>query len=636
MEEVKIGGQVVSKDIADAVEAGNAALTAKNFKDAVASYEKASAALPAFMPIRFALARAYYGAGDLKKAVATMGDVYTADPANARNAMLYANMLLEDGQLDKGKAIVDKLPADAVDATALTNIGIVLMNKKQPAAARDYFTKVIDVESEGCRRLLLPRPGHDPGRQGEGSEGRSPESDRARSRQRSGERSEGVFEVDQVGLRGISRGTAQGHSCPPVRLLNARGIVFALHVRPLLFQSNGDPPRRGSSRRLSWLAQSESTATRRSSSSPSTRCAPIICRRTATRRSQTPAIDRFRADSILFEHAYSHCPLTLVSHASVFTGLLPADHGIRDNLGYDLNPKAKTLAELLKSKGYATGGAVSAVVLRGETGIKRGFDFWEDSIDIDPSFLSIGRAQRSGEATRALAQKWIGEHDHDAQPFFFFFHIYEPHTPYEPPEPFRSRYASAYDGEVATADDVVGKFLDYLRAEGIYDRATILLMSDHGEGLGDHGEDEHGVLLYRETLQVPLMLKLPKARAQGNERRRAGAAHRRLPDHRIRIRTDAESRRPIAARYRCEAGGGSPDLLRDVLPAAALRLERHALAHLRREALHPRRRSGALRPRRRSRRNAQRAARRPPHVRRAARADQAVHQIRGHAFRRRR
>jgi predicted Zn-dependent protease len=144
VEEVKIGGQVVSKDIADAVEAGNVALTAKNFKEAVTSYEKASAALPGVMPIRFALARAYYGAGDLKKAVATMADVYTADPTSVRNAMLYANMLLEDGQLDKGKAIVDKLPAAAVDATALTNIGIVLMNKKQPGAARDYFTKVID------------------------------------------------------------------------------------------------------------------------------------------------------------------------------------------------------------------------------------------------------------------------------------------------------------------------------------------------------------------------------------------------------------------------------------------------------------------------------------------------------------
>ena len=143
-EEVKIGGQTVSKEIANAVEAGNAAVTAKNFKDAVTAYEKASAGLPGFMPIRFALARAYYGAGDLKKAVTTMGDVYNADPANSQNALLYANMLLEDGQLDKGKEIVDKLPADPANATALTNIGIVLMNKKQPGPARAYFTKVIE------------------------------------------------------------------------------------------------------------------------------------------------------------------------------------------------------------------------------------------------------------------------------------------------------------------------------------------------------------------------------------------------------------------------------------------------------------------------------------------------------------
>lgn len=227
----------------------------------------------------------------------------------------------------------------------------------------------------------------------------------------------------------------------------------------------------------------------------------------------TPAIDRFRKEAILFERAYSHCPLTLVSHASVFTGLLPAEHGIRDNLGYNLNPKVPTIAELLKSKGYATGGAVSALVLRGETGIKRGFDFWDDSIDFDLNALSIGRAQRGGDETRQIAEKWIGEHK--STPFFFFFHIYEPHTPYEPPEPFKSKYGNTYDGEIATADDVVGKFLAFLRDQGIYDRATIILMSDHGEGLGDHGEDEHGILLYRETLQVPLMLKFPHSAQKG-------------------------------------------------------------------------------------------------------------------------
>ena len=110
VEEVKIGGQVVSKDIADAVEAGNAALTAKNYTEAVTSYEKATTALPAFMPIRFALARAYYGAGDLKKAVATMADVYTADPANARNAMLYANMLLGMASSTKAKRSSTSFP----------------------------------------------------------------------------------------------------------------------------------------------------------------------------------------------------------------------------------------------------------------------------------------------------------------------------------------------------------------------------------------------------------------------------------------------------------------------------------------------------------------------------------------------
>jgi arylsulfatase A-like enzyme/Flp pilus assembly protein TadD len=228
---------------------------------------------------------------------------------------------------------------------------------------------------------------------------------------------------------------------------------------------------------------------------------------------ETPNIDAFRSDAILYERAYAECPLTLVSHASLFTGSLPAEHGIRDNLGYKLDPKAKTLAELLKANGYATGGAVSAVVLRGDTGIRRGFDFWDDDIDVDVTAISIARSQRSGDATRESAERWIGAHK--TQPFFFFLHLYEPHTPYDPPEPFRTKYGTTYDGEIATADAIVGKFLDHLRNEGLYDRATIVLLSDHGEGLRDHGEDEHGLLLYREAIQVPLMLKLPKSARRG-------------------------------------------------------------------------------------------------------------------------
>jgi Flp pilus assembly protein TadD len=145
--EVKIGGQTVSKDIADAVDAGNAALTAKNYKEAITDYEKASAAMPAYMPIRFALARAYYGAGDLKKAIAAMDDVYKSDSSNVANAMLLANMVLEDGQVERGKEIMDKLPAGALtDPTPVINIGIVLLNKKQPAAAVDYFSRAVSID----------------------------------------------------------------------------------------------------------------------------------------------------------------------------------------------------------------------------------------------------------------------------------------------------------------------------------------------------------------------------------------------------------------------------------------------------------------------------------------------------------
>jgi Flp pilus assembly protein TadD len=147
VQEVRIGGVAVTQDIADAVEAGNKALGEKNFKDAVTNYEKAYPTLSANLPLKQALARAYYGAGDLKKAVVLMDEMYKADPSNVPNALLYAELLLEDGQLDKGKDVVEKLPADALkDPTALINIGILMLNKKQPAAARDYFTKAIAVD----------------------------------------------------------------------------------------------------------------------------------------------------------------------------------------------------------------------------------------------------------------------------------------------------------------------------------------------------------------------------------------------------------------------------------------------------------------------------------------------------------
>ena len=224
---------------------------------------------------------------------------------------------------------------------------------------------------------------------------------------------------------------------------------------------------------------------------------------------ETPNLDALRKDSVLFENAYSHVPLTLPSHTTIFTGLLPPQSGVRDNLGYALSAAPATLAARLKAAGYATGGAVSSIVLSHATGVSRGFDLWDDSIEPTKASQSISRVQRSGSETEEVLAAWISEHD--KSPFFAFLHLFEPHSPYQPPEPFASRYKEhPYDGEIARADDIVGTFVRYLKDRGIYDRSIVIFLSDHGEGLDEHGEDEHGVLLYREEIHVPLMVKLPK------------------------------------------------------------------------------------------------------------------------------
>ena len=227
---------------------------------------------------------------------------------------------------------------------------------------------------------------------------------------------------------------------------------------------------------------------------------------------ETPAIDRLRRDGILFERAYTPVPLTLPAHASMLTGLQPSAHGVRDNLGYELAADAPYLPRLLRQAGYATGAAVSAFVLRGATGLADGFDFYEDRI-VFRAGTDMGGLQRPGAETLALSRDWL--RGASAGPFFYFLHLYEPHTPYAPPAP-HSRHALAYDGEIAAADAVVGELLAELERLDLYDRALVVLTSDHGEGLDDHGESEHGLLLYREALQVPLLLKLPRSQRAGD------------------------------------------------------------------------------------------------------------------------
>jgi choline-sulfatase len=223
------------------------------------------------------------------------------------------------------------------------------------------------------------------------------------------------------------------------------------------------------------------------------------------RAGSTPAIDRFAQAGLVFDEAYSQSPLTLPSHTTLLSGRLPVHHGVRDNIGYAVAPGERTLAARFKAAGYATGSAVSSYVLRHQTGIDRGFDFFDDAFTIAGTGESLAETQRDGGLTADALANWVDAHA--SQPLFAFLHLYEPHAPYTPPASHAR--AQPYDGEIAYADEIVGRFLDRLASRGILDRAVVALVSDHGEGLGDHGEAEHGLLLYREVLHVPLIVRLP-------------------------------------------------------------------------------------------------------------------------------
>jgi len=225
----------------------------------------------------------------------------------------------------------------------------------------------------------------------------------------------------------------------------------------------------------------------------------------------TPALAAFAKEAIVFDRAYAHAPQTLPSHTSMFTGRLPFEHKVRDNLGFTLPAGQTTLASLFSKAGYATAGFVSAYVLREETGINQGFDHYDAALPPAASDQSPAQIQRPGPATLEAATQWL-----NAQPdprFFLFFHIYEPHAPYTPPDRFKQ--PDKYDGEVAFADEIVGGLLNALRQKHWYDAATIIVTADHGEGLGDHTEREHGLFVYDETIRVPLMIKLPGDRRAG-------------------------------------------------------------------------------------------------------------------------
>jgi arylsulfatase A-like enzyme/Flp pilus assembly protein TadD len=224
----------------------------------------------------------------------------------------------------------------------------------------------------------------------------------------------------------------------------------------------------------------------------------------------TPRLDRLASLGALALEASAHVPLTRPSHVSLFTGLLPTEHGIRDNVSPALVPKVALLAERFHAAGFATGAFVSSVVLDAQSGLGRGFDAYADRFagaSGDAPFLNT--VQKPGEQTIAEALAWLREQQ--GKRVLLWLHLYEPHDPYEPREPYLSRYAGRpYDGEVAWSDELFGRFEDGIRGLGLGDADTALVVtSDHGEGLGEHDESLHGFFAYQTTLRVPFLVRAP-------------------------------------------------------------------------------------------------------------------------------
>ncbi len=226
----------------------------------------------------------------------------------------------------------------------------------------------------------------------------------------------------------------------------------------------------------------------------------------------TPAIDRFAAEGVLFENAASTVPFTLPAHSSIMTGTYPPHHGVRENVGYILQDGAATIARSLQAAGRDTAGFVSAFVLDSRWGIAQGFERYYDDFDREEmDTANLGSVQRSGDVTIAEAVRWLDERQ-GASPFFLWLHLYDPHDPYTPPEPYLSRFpGQPYNGEVAFTDSLVGHFREALEERGLVDRSLLILTGDHGEGLGDHGERFHGFFVYETTIHVPLIVRFPHA-----------------------------------------------------------------------------------------------------------------------------
>lgn len=225
---------------------------------------------------------------------------------------------------------------------------------------------------------------------------------------------------------------------------------------------------------------------------------------------RTPVLDGLAAEGIRFDDAVTTTPSTLPSHATILTGLFPPNHGVRNNGQYRLADEQTTLAEVVRNEGYETAAFTSAFVLDSRFGLDQGFDVYDDNIgEADSMVFSEHANQRSAGAVTGAAVEWLGRRD-DRRPFFMWVHYYDPHAPYRPPPPFDAEFRDRpYDGEIAYMDSQIGRLRQALTTRGLWDKTLTVVVSDHGEGLGDHGEATHGRLIYESVMRAPLIICCP-------------------------------------------------------------------------------------------------------------------------------
>jgi len=221
---------------------------------------------------------------------------------------------------------------------------------------------------------------------------------------------------------------------------------------------------------------------------------------------KTPNIDGLAERGILFTRAFAHTTTTLPSHTNILLGLTPLFHGVHDNNNFIVREEFLTLAEHLKNYGYSTGAFVGAYILDSRFGLDQGFDFYDDNYERSHR-QKISTLERKAEDVVDNSLSWLRI---QRAPWFLWIHCYDPHDPYDPPEPFRSQYEkNPYDGEIAYVDFILGKLLNYLEVNNLFEQTLIIFTGDHGESLGQHEEATHGFLAYNSTLWTPLIVTCP-------------------------------------------------------------------------------------------------------------------------------